>query len=74
MHAATPSVLRVTQVYQDLVKKHPSFRERSENVDLSVSGCRHGVCSAHHDLLHVVGALYAIVTAWTCVLHAPTST
>lgn len=24
------------QVYQDLVKKHPSFRERSENVDLSV--------------------------------------
>ncbi|KAJ9533935.1 hypothetical protein QJQ45_027041 [Haematococcus lacustris] len=24
------------QVYQELVKKHPSFRERSENVDLSV--------------------------------------
>lgn len=25
-----------TQVYQDLVKKHPTFRERSERVDLSV--------------------------------------
>lgn len=25
------------QVYQELVKKHPSFRERSERVDLSVS-------------------------------------
>jgi hypothetical protein len=28
------------QVYQELVKKHPSFRERSENVDLSVSVCQ----------------------------------
>eukprot|EP00197_Chlamydomonas_leiostraca_P009642 CAMPEP_0202865812 /NCGR_PEP_ID=MMETSP1391-20130828/6376_1 /ASSEMBLY_ACC=CAM_ASM_000867 /TAXON_ID=1034604 /ORGANISM="Chlamydomonas leiostraca, Strain SAG 11-49" /LENGTH=389 /DNA_ID=CAMNT_0049545691 /DNA_START=68 /DNA_END=1237 /DNA_ORIENTATION=+ len=27
---------RYMKVYQDLVKKHPSFRERSENVDLSV--------------------------------------
>ncbi|GFH14454.1 uroporphyrinogen decarboxylase [Haematococcus lacustris] len=27
---------RYMKVYQELVKKHPSFRERSENVDLSV--------------------------------------
>jgi len=26
------------QVYQDLCVKHPTFRERSERVDLSVSG------------------------------------
>ncbi len=26
------------QVYQDLCKKHPTFRERSERVDLSVGG------------------------------------
>ena len=25
------------QVYQDLCKKHPTFRERSENADLAVS-------------------------------------
>ena len=25
------------QVYQELCKKHPTFRERSENADLAVS-------------------------------------
>ena len=39
------------QVYQDLCKKHPTFRERSENADLAVTqlhvSCRK--CSGIHD-------------------------
>jgi len=31
------SDLCMLQVYQDLCKKHPTFRERSENADLAVS-------------------------------------
>lgn len=30
------------QVYQDLCKKHTTFRERSENVDLAVSWRKRG--------------------------------
>jgi hypothetical protein len=30
-------LLLLLQVYQDLCKKHTTFRERSENVDLAVS-------------------------------------
>ena len=29
-------VKRLAQVYQELCKKHPTFRERSENTDLAV--------------------------------------
>ena len=35
-----PRPLPLPQVYQDLCVKHPTFRERSERVDLSVSGVR----------------------------------
>jgi hypothetical protein len=34
---AFASMCLPTQVYQDLCKKHTTFRERSENVDLAVS-------------------------------------
>jgi hypothetical protein len=36
-HASVFTRPCLPQVYQDLCKKHPTFRERSERVDLSVS-------------------------------------
>ena len=33
----TSTLVIALQVYQDLCKKHPTFRERSENADLAVS-------------------------------------
>ena len=36
------------QSYQELCKKHPSFRERSENADLAVSVLRHVHSASRH--------------------------
>jgi cobalamin biosynthesis protein CbiD len=35
--ACAAAAAAAAQVYQDLCKKHTTFRERSENVDLAVS-------------------------------------
>jgi hypothetical protein len=58
------SYVAALQVYQDLCKKHTTFRERSENVDLAVSvvavaGC---TCSywSHVDAAAVIG--------WRCIV------
>lgn len=37
-HPLPPAGCTIPQVYQDLCKKHTTFRERSENVDLAVRG------------------------------------
>ena len=61
---AGPISLFVVQVYQDLCKKHPTFRERSENADLAVrpSPCWH----ERQQDAHVVHELTANTAAGNC--------
>lgn len=56
------------QVYQDLCKKHPTFRERSENADLAVRQL-HRTCSCTHDACWHAGMLQSRLFAMTLGLN-----